>query len=89
MKAQVSERPHMKPITRCYCHRQLQKSTYARVGLSETLDDADVEALDSGSADLLMVLIEPEVVGSVGTQVLLVAVEVRVPTRHFINNYNY
>lgn len=78
----------MKPITRCYCVKD-QKSTYAGVGLAETLDEADVEALDSGCADLLVVLVQPEVMGSVRTEVLLIAVEMRVPTRHFINNYNY
>ena len=67
----------------------MKKSTYTGVGLAKTLDDANMEALYSGCADLLVVLVEPEVVGSVGAKVLLVAVKVRVPTRHFINNYNY
>jgi len=49
-----------------------------------------VEGSNTRSADLAVVLVEPQVVGSVGPQVQLIAVQVSVPVGlHFINNYNY
>lgn len=50
------------------------RNTVARVGLSETLEDLHVEGLSTGRADSVLVLIEPQVVGTVGTQVRLFTV---------------
>ena len=65
------------------------KSTYAGVGLGEALEHTDVEGSHARGAGLAVVLVEPKVVAAVGAQVLLVTVQVSVPTRHFINNYNF
>ena len=47
-----------------------RRSTYARVSLSETLKEAKMEWSDSGLAGLLLVIVEPEVVGAVAAQVV-------------------
>ena len=60
------------------------KSTYARVGLGKALEHTDVEGGHTRGAGLAMVLVKPEIVAAVGSQVLLVTVQVSVPTRHFI-----
>jgi hypothetical protein len=46
------------------------RSTYARVSLSETLKEAKMERSDSGLAGLLLVIVEPKVVGAVAAQVV-------------------
>lgn len=53
----------------------------ARVGLGESLEDTDVEGVHSGSSQLLQVHVEPEVVGPVTSQVVLITIKMNVP--HF------
>ncbi len=58
-----------------------------RVGLAHALEEADVEAVHTGGAHLLHVLVEPQVVGAVASQVELVTIQVHVP--HFIDYIIY
>lgn len=53
--------------------------TYSRVGLAHSLENTDVEGNDTGSSGLLVIVVEPQVVSSVGTQVKLLSVQVVVP----------
>ena len=43
--------------------------TYTGVTLGHSLHEADVERVDTGLPDWHLVLVEPQVVGSVGSQV--------------------
>jgi hypothetical protein len=54
----------------------------AGVSLTHTLEEADVEGVHTGSAQLFHVLIKPQVVGSVRSQIWLITIQVSVP--HFI-----
>ncbi len=61
--------------------------TYARVGFCEAFEDTEVERGYSGRSDFLLVIVEPQIVGAIGAQVVLLSVQVGVPT-HFINYNN-
>jgi len=60
--------------------------TYARIGLCETFEDSEVERGNSGSSYFLLVIVEPQIVGAIGAQVVLLSVQVNVP--HCFINYN-
>ena len=60
--------------------------TYRGVTLGHSLHETDVEADDTWLSDLLLVLAEPEVMGSVASQVELVPVQVIVVHIYFFNN---
>jgi len=64
--------------------------TYTGVGLAEASQETKAEGQDTWLSDLQMVLVEPEVVGAVRAQVLLVTVEMEVPhvSTLLIINYN-
>ena len=50
--------------------------TYSRVGLAHSLEESEMESGDSWGSNLLLVLVEPQVVGSVGSQIVLLSVKV-------------
>lgn len=56
----------------------MMSHTYARVRLAESLQEGNVHVSDSGSSGLLVVLVEPQVVGPVTSHVELVSVEILV-----------
>ena len=56
--------------------------TYARIGLCETFEDTEMERGHSGRSDFLLVIVEPQIVSAIGAQVVLLSVQVNVPT-HF------
>ena len=49
------------------------------MGLGELLEDLEVEGDETGRAHLDHVVVEPQVVGSVGAHVLLLSVHIIVP----------
>ena len=53
--------------------------TYARDGLGHTAEDRNVPRVDFRSSHLLVVGIEPQVMGSVGSEILLISAQVQVP----------
>ena len=54
----------------------------AGVGLTHTLEETNMEGVHARSAQLLHVLVKPQVVSPVGSQIWLSAIQVSVP--HFI-----
>ena len=60
--------------------------TYAWERLRHASDDSDVPRVDLRSSHLLVVDIEPQVVGAIGSQVMLVTAEVNVPHVVFFIN---
>jgi hypothetical protein len=54
-------------------------ATYARDRFGHASEEVDVEGVDLGRAELLGVLVEPEVVSAIAAEILLVAAQVQVP----------
>ena len=61
--------------------------TYTRVGLAHSLEQTNVEGMNTRSSQFLLIHVQPQVVGSVASQVVLVTIEIKVP--HFILLINY
>ena len=63
----------------CTRHRYNPSDSYSGVGLGNTLEEPVGERVDSGSSSLHSIELEPQVMGSVRAEVVLVTVQVGIP----------
>ena len=70
-------KPQMQAITLLYKKKDYQpKRNYSWISFSQSLEETNVEGVDSGSTDFLLVLVQPQVVSSEIPHVELISSQV-------------